>query len=377
MSTALVFGANGVSGLALLNALSRTSSTEWKKVIAVSRRPAVLEHADDRVVFVEADLLGEVGELVEKLKKAGAEETTHVAFYAYVAKADETELIEVNRKLFSNSLEAVAKVAPGVKAFLLQTGYKYYGVHKGGEYLAPTPFKEDAPRHTGENFYYVQEDMLKDAAKKNGWGWLVVRPNFILGASKGNFMSLATTVALYAAALKAQNKPLVFPGSSASYNFSYDHSTAANNAAFQLFVLQKPEAYNRMFNIHDGKALKWNEVWPKIAKYFELELASPPADDVPAGKTVGKDVVAVHPSAEWAAQQGSAFDSLVSTHGLSKDAYAYATWDFLDFATARTWPDIASLDAAREIGWAKEVDTFEQGFVAVFEELKKMKVIPQ
>jgi hypothetical protein len=35
--------------------------------------------------------------------------------------------------------------------------------------LAPYPWKEDSPRHSGDNFYYVQEDLLADAAKQNGW----------------------------------------------------------------------------------------------------------------------------------------------------------------------------------------------------------------
>jgi hypothetical protein len=59
-----------------------------------------------------------------------------------------------------------------------------YGVHKGGEFLAETPFRENAPRHQGLNFYYVQEDMLKEAAKKSEYHWIVSRPNFIVGQSK-------------------------------------------------------------------------------------------------------------------------------------------------------------------------------------------------
>ncbi|GAA5874724.1 hypothetical protein JCM8547_005194 [Rhodosporidiobolus lusitaniae] len=376
MSTALVFGANGVSGLALLNALTSKPSSEWKKIIAVSRRPAVLEHNDDRVEFVSVDLLSSHEELVEKLKKAGAEETTHVAFYAYVAKQDETELIEVNCKLFSNSLEAIAQACPNVRAVLLQTGYKYYGVHKGGKYLASLPFKEDAPRHPGDNFYFVQEDMLKDAAKKHGWGWIVNRPNFILGATKGNFMSLATTVALYGSARKTLNEPLVFPGSSVSYNLLYDHSTASHNAEFQLYALQKPEAYNRTFNIHDGRAVSWAELWPKIADYFGVPLPSPLADDLPSDKTAGEDVAMVHSASEWASQHSSDFDFLVQSHGLQEDSFKYATWDFLDFTTSRTWEDRGSLDEARSIGWTKDVDSFEEGFKLVFEQLKKLKVIP-
>ena len=59
-----------------------------------------------------------------------------------------------------------------------------YGVHKGGEYLADYPFKEDAPRHKGGNFYFVQEDMLKVHAEKHRYHWVITRPNFIVGQSK-------------------------------------------------------------------------------------------------------------------------------------------------------------------------------------------------
>ncbi|GAA6034193.1 hypothetical protein JCM8097_003773 [Rhodosporidiobolus ruineniae] len=376
MSTALIFGANGVSGLALIEALSQTSTAEWKKIIAVSRRPAVLDHQDSRVEFVSADLLGSKDELVSKLKKAGAAEVTHVAFYAYVAKDDEEELIEVNRKLFSNSLNAIAAASPHVKAVLLQTGYKYYGVHKGGDYLASTPFKEDAPRHKGDNFYYVQEDMLREAAKKHGWAPIITRPNFIQGASLGNFMSLATTVALYAAGRKAADESLVFPGSSASYNLAYDFSYAGNNARFQIFALTNEKAYGRVFNIHDGKPVRWSELWPKIANYFDVSLPSPPADSAPSNKKIGSDIVLLHPSESWAASHASTFSALTEKHDLNPDAFSkFATWSFLDFATGRTWADVASMDAAREIGWTEEVDTFES-FVKVFEQLKKLKIIP-
>ncbi|GAA6012379.1 hypothetical protein JCM10207_007066 [Rhodosporidiobolus poonsookiae] len=376
MPTALIFGANGISGLALIEALTKTSDQEWRKIIAVSRRPPVLEYSDPRISFVSVDLLGDVTELATKLKEAGAEEATHVAFYAYVAKSDETELIEINRKLFANSIEAVARASPKVEVFLLQTGYKYFGVHKGGDYLAEMPFKEDAPRHKGENFYYVQEDMLKEAAGKYGWGAIVVRPNFILGASKGNWMSLTTTIALYAVARKALNEPLVFPGSEATYNLPYDFSTASNDAEFQIFALKNKEAYGRAFNIHDGKSLPWSVVWPKIAEYFDVPLASPPADPLPAGKTVGEDVAVVHSVSDWAAQHAADFDNIVAENGLDKAAYSHATWDFLEFGAARTWSDIGSLEAAREIGWDKSVDTVEVGFKGVFDQLKKLKIIP-
>ena len=127
--------------------------------------------------------------------------------------------------------------------------------------------------------------MVKEAAEKNGWKWIITRPNFIIGTSKvflfdcwislslpshavaqGNYMSLAVTIALYAIARKALDQPLVFPGSSISYNQEYDHSLADNNAAFQLYSAQHQTAGNRIYNIHDGKPVKFSQLWPKVAK---------------------------------------------------------------------------------------------------------------
>ncbi|BGP06289.1 hypothetical protein JCM10049v2_002110 [Rhodotorula toruloides] len=374
MSTALVFGANGVSGIALLQALSASSDKEWKKIIAISRRPPVLDHDDSRIVFESVDLLAPKDEVVQKLRHAGAAEATHTFFYAYIAKEDEQDLIDVNRKLFGNAMAAVAEVAKQMKVFLLQTGYKYYGTHKGGKNLASYPWKADSPRHEGGNFYY--EDMLKDECRKNGWKWIVTRPNFILGVTKGNFMSLATTVALYASSCKALDQPLVFPGSSVSYKLEYDQSTASNNAAFQIFAATTDKAYDRAFNIYDGKTETFAVLWPKIADYFGVKLASPPADDPPSSANIGSDVVNLHSVPQWAEKYKSDLEKLVKEKDLDPDALKYATWDFLDFATSRTWKDRATLDEARSIGWTKMVDSFEDGFKPVFEELKRLKVIP-
>lgn len=141
MSTAIVFGANGISGIALLSHLSSQPKSQWKKIIALSRREPVLDHQDERIVFKSVDLLGPEEKLEQALKEAGAKDADHVFFYAYVAKQDEQELIDVNRLLFGNvsrgggiefghgvltvqALKAVAKTAPKLQSFQLQTGYK-------------------------------------------------------------------------------------------------------------------------------------------------------------------------------------------------------------------------------------------------------------
>ncbi|KAI5454809.1 hypothetical protein NCC49_003691 [Naganishia albida] len=365
MPTAIVFGASGISGTATLKALLSTPTSQYKSILAVSRRPPSVDDPDNRIKHVNVDLSGSVDDIAKGLSEAGAGDAKHVFFYSYIAKEEEEDLVETNKKLFG-----------ALEVLLLQTGYKYYGVHKGGEYLAQTPFRESAQRHKGLNFYYVQEDMLKEAAKKNGYHWIVSRPNFILGESKGNFMSLAVTLGLYASIQKHLDQPLVFPGSSATYNLPYDFSTATHNAAHQLYLVNTKTAFDRAFNVHDGQPLRFADVWPKVAEYFGLSLSTPPADEAPDANAIGKQVVLLHSAAEFAKQNQSAIKSWVQKHDLDPSAAEYATWDFLDFATARTWSDLGALDEAKSVGWTEECDTWEDGFKAVFDAMRSDKMIP-
>ena len=148
---------------------------------------------------------------------------------------------------------------------------KYYGVHRGGTYLAPTPFKESSPRHRGHNFYYTQEDLLRTHSQRNNWTYIITRPNFIVGVSKGNFMNLAVTIALYATICKEEGKPFKFPGNKTMWNNLADMSAARNNARFQMFVAEKGrelavEDGGAVFNIHDGDKIRFKDLWPKIAE---------------------------------------------------------------------------------------------------------------
>lgn len=139
-----------------------------------------------------------------------------------------------------------------------------YGTHKGGSDLAPYPWKESSQRHPGGNFYYVEEDLLAEACKQNNWREIVTRPNHIVGASKGNFMSLATTLGLYAIASKELGQKLVYPGSSVSWNLPYDMSIASHNAKFQVFATEK--GLQGAYNIHAGEPITFRDLWTRTAE---------------------------------------------------------------------------------------------------------------
>lgn len=97
-----VFGATGISGTACLQTLLKTPSSEYKSILAVSRRPPSIKSADGRIKHVNVDLMGSVDEIAKGLKDAGGEEAKHVFFYSYIAKEEEEDLVETNKKLFGN-----------------------------------------------------------------------------------------------------------------------------------------------------------------------------------------------------------------------------------------------------------------------------------
>jgi hypothetical protein len=116
---------------------------------------------------------------------------------------------------------------------------------------------------------------------------------------------------------------------------------------------------------------------PDVNRYFSVSLASPPADEPGKPFRERTDMVTMHSTAEWAKQNQSKFPEIANKLGLDPKVFEYATWDFIDFALSRTWPDIGSLDRARRVGWDRTVDSFEEGYKPVFDELKKLGIIPK
>jgi actin-like ATPase involved in cell morphogenesis len=123
---ACVWGANGISGTAMIETLVKQSRNEWSKIICISRRPTQLDVDDTRIYFISIDILtAGVNEIVAELSKVGGEAITHVYHYTYIEKKDEKELDEVNKILFQKALDVTVKIAgKQVKCVSLQTGYK-------------------------------------------------------------------------------------------------------------------------------------------------------------------------------------------------------------------------------------------------------------
>ncbi len=121
---ALITGANGITGSAILEYLAKTTTPEqWSKIITTSRSPFQTNIKDPRVEFIALDFSQEPARLVKKMHDV-CKDVTHAYFSSYVHRDDFAELNTANRALFENFLTALLEVALDLENCTLQTGGK-------------------------------------------------------------------------------------------------------------------------------------------------------------------------------------------------------------------------------------------------------------
>lgn len=131
---ALVFGASGISGWAIVNQLlaGYPSKTAFHRITALTNRPLPPEIAqwpsDSRLNVVSGiDLLDGSQDTLEKVMKEkirGIESTTQVFFFSYKMDLDPDEESKINLAMLERSVKAVEKLSPRLEYVVLPTGTK-------------------------------------------------------------------------------------------------------------------------------------------------------------------------------------------------------------------------------------------------------------
>ena len=146
----LIAGAHGVSGR---SAAEHWTSLPDTRVYGLSRRSAPLPAG---VEVISADLLDR-DDLQRKLGKVTG--ITHIVFGAYIEKPTATERSEANVAILKNLLDVVEQASPSLQHLTFYQGGKAYGADLGP---FKTPAREDDARLMPPNFYYDQEDFLRE-----------------------------------------------------------------------------------------------------------------------------------------------------------------------------------------------------------------------
>ncbi|MBS1678840.1 MAG: SDR family oxidoreductase [Actinobacteria bacterium] len=270
--TVLIVGASGVVGAAAVERF--LASAEGWDVVAVSRRePPVLVERDFRHLPID------LRDAESSRRAFGAlSEVTHVVYSALFEKPGlatgwgDDDYRQINDEMLRNVLGPLTEdaAAPLEHVSLLQ-GAKAYGFHLGP---MPTPARERETRHRHENFYWDQEDYVRELADAGGPAWTVLRPHLITGGSFGVAMNLPPVIGVYAAICRERGLEFGFPGGPAAPWESTDSRLVA--AALEWCALD-PAAHSETFNVTNGEVFGWRDLWPAIATALGLE----PGGDTP------------------------------------------------------------------------------------------------
>lgn len=346
--TALVAGATGVVGGSLLKQL--VAAPEWN-VIAASRRTPEVE-GDYRHVPVNLLDATATSEAVQ-----ACADVTHVFFSAYIQKPTWTKMVEPNMALLRNLLEGIEPVASDLQHVNLMHGTKWYGNHLG-EFK--TPAQETDPRHMPPNFYYDQQDYIVERQHGASWTWSAARPHGICGLSIGNPMNLVMVLAVYATLSKALGLPLRHPGSVENSRALYNVTDGKLLANACTWMATDPRAANEAYNITNGDAFRWQDMWPIIADYFEMESAQAQQIDL------------VHMMAD----KSPLWEKLTAAHNLVNIPYEQLVdWSYGNFVFTPRYDVISSTTKARRAGFGDVQDSAEM-FLRHFDELRANRVIP-
>ena len=346
--TALIVGANGVIGSKLIAYLEQFG--DWD-IIGLSRRGG---QDTSKTTYISVDLLN-ADDCKNKL--LALTHVTHIYYAAYQDKPTWTELVEPNLTMLVNVVHIIESIAPDLEHVSLMQGYKVYGAHYGP---FKTPAKETDGGHMPPEFNVDQQQYLEKQQIGKNWTWSALRPSVVGGTALGNPMNLVMVIAIYATIAKELGLPLRFPGKPGAYDKLMDLTDSGLLAKATVWAATSPDCANQALNITNGDLIRWNELWPKIANYFEMEVAAPLHMPL---QTIMSDKAAV-----W--------EGIQQKHGLEKHSYeSVSSWGFGDFVFSWDYDFLSDGSKARRLGFHEYIET-EQMFFDCFDELKKQKVIP-
>ncbi len=360
MKRVVVFGVTGVVGS---SAARYFHDIEAVPVIGVSRRDPGIAG----IHRVELDLSDRT-ECDAVLRGATFRDTTHVVYAALqesgtlAAGWRDPEVMSYNLLLFENAIVPLLEAhGSGLRHVTLLQGAKAYGFHVGS---LPLPAKERAARDDHENFYFLQEDVLRQLSEGAPWSWTVLRPQVVFGESTGSPMNLLPALGVYAALERARGRPLRFPGGTPVVQEATDAHLLARAIGW---AGENMAAGNETFNVTNGDVFCWSDVWPQIAAAFGMEIGEPEllrlAEAMPAR------------AGEWA--------DIVDSYGLDapRDMAAFVgdSWSYADILFGslggRSMPALLSTIKIRQAGFHDCLDTADM-FRYWFAELQDKRRLP-
>lgn len=341
----LIAGANGVVGRSAVKAFSNAG---WQ-VTTLGRGTK----GPGPGVHISADLL-DIESLVRQTD--ALKSVTHLYYAALKPNPDPGVEADQNAAMLENLVAALRKADASLERLMFIQGGKVYGAQLG---VYKTPAREDDSRHFPPNLYFRHEDFAR-SLENEGLRWTALRPDIVIGHSLGSAMNLGNLIGLYGTLCRETKTSMQFPGPETAYRNVLVNITAADVLGEASLWAAETEA-DGAFNITNGDVFRWSHVWPKIAKWFGLEVGEPQPI------SLNERLRALQPVwARLAAHQGLA----------EADAARIAQGGFGDFIFHVQNDAIFDVTKARIAGFPGMIRRSDDVLLAHLEDMRARKLIP-
>ena len=354
----VVAGATGLVGNA---ALRHFGSSECETIALSRRKPRDLHGA--RHVRVDLTDAAQCAAMAAQLQDA-----THLVYAALYEAPNLVDgwrdpgQIQTNDLMLRNLMAVLEPAAPSLRHVALLQGTKAYGVH-----VRPltVPAREGrSEMYEQPNFYWAQENFLRELQQGKAWHWSILRPVLIVGETIGGAMDLIPPLGVYDAILREQGRPLDYPGGAARVSQAVDVDLLARAIAW---AGEAEAARNEAFNVTNGDVFTWENVWPAIADALDMK----PGDAAPLSLA--------QKSPQWAAP----WDTIRRKHNLISPgleefvglSFQYADYSMRYGHTEAGPPSIVSTVKINHAGFTEMMDT-EAMFRKWFKQARSRRLLP-
>lgn len=349
---AVIAGATGAAAKRLKEVL--LADPAWR-IVGLSRNPP--QSDDPRLRFISADLT-DAKSTASALSKVP--EATHLFYTARVTFTDATkgvEDVEGNAAMMRNLLDGAEMYAKGLEHVHLVEGTKWYGMHLG---RMSSPAREDDPRHMPPNFYYAQEDLMRERQQGKRWTWSASRPGFLYDFAPERPRNVPAAIGAWAAMCREFGMKLEFPGKPQNYTALFEATDATQLARAVKWMSTSEKDRNQAFNVTDGTTFRWERLWPRVAAFYGMEVGQ------------------VRPLnlGLWMADKGPVWERIAKRYGLrSSRMEDIVPWNFGDFLWGLEHDVVSSMTKIRLAGFHDTIDT-EDRLLALLAEYREAKVLP-
>lgn len=357
--TVLIIGASGLVGTAAAIAFQTSG---WSVVTVSRRAPELLQRSNIRHLSLDLQDSAACTRAAETL-----ENISHVVYTAVyempglIQGWSDPQQIETNAKMLRNILEPLAETGKLQHVTLLQ-GTKAYG---GAVRPMRIPAREDQPRVDHPNFYWEQEDYLRDKSADSNFDFTILRPQLIVGPNHGVVMNLPPVVGAYAAIRQFEGLPFSFPGGP-DWVWEAVDARLVGNAC--VWAASHPIAAGETYNLTNGEVFTWRDMWPAIAETLGVQLGPDDPQSI----------------AQYLTQRSHLWEKVTKLHQLKGGSLAqilgeshhYADLCFAHLATSAPAPTFVSTIKIKQAGFTETANS-ETSFCYWLRDLQGRNILPK